>query len=260
MKIDVSNNKMLDNNKYLVSAYGKRRYDVDINTGCWIWAMTVSSKRPRIKENGRLYAADLWMYKNFYREYSKSKKLIRSCNNYLCVNPDHGELVDRYNKCEVGCTCYLHYNKENRSRAMKRVWQEMSDETKIQRSKKISESHITTPRIYHTFKETKLESYLADLLKIINVEFKKQVWIKHGICVDFLIEDKRFSNLPIVLEANGCYWHSCRRCQKVKGLQPRNDRPLKDLKRKEEIENYGYTVIEIWEHELPASSDGKVIF
>jgi very-short-patch-repair endonuclease len=145
------------------------------------------------------------------------------------------------------------------SESMKIAWENMSEETKIVRARKISESHINNPRIHNTFKATNLENYLEDLLIILNIKFKKQVWIGRA-CVDFLIEDSAISNKPIVLEVYGCYWHNCKRCQDIRGIQPRPEKTIEDLTRKILLEEKGYQVIEMWEHELPACSDGKVIF
>jgi hypothetical protein len=68
---------------------------LDPLTGCWTWigAVTVNyrgDKYPQVKVNGRTCLAHREAWKCVHgRAMSKRKQGAHSCDNTLCVNPDH---------------------------------------------------------------------------------------------------------------------------------------------------------------------------
>lgn len=87
--------------------------------------------------------------------------------------------------------------------------------------------------------DTTLERGVMELLDSERIEYATQQRVGRFI-VDFLLSD------GTVVEANGCYWHSCQSC----GHSDPNGRRDSDRLRTLELESMGHPVLVIWEHEL----------
>lgn len=93
-----------------------------------------------------------------------------------------------------------------------------------------------------------LENQVAEILKQLNIEFKRQVGIQHPntkqfcACVDFLLPNNR------VLEINGTFWHSDPRKYPKGPVHESQKKTVKRYKRKLALlKSLGYTVLELWE-------------
>lgn len=74
-----------------------------------------------------------------------------------------------------------------------------------------------------------------------------------GLChVDIFIAPK------LVIEVCGCYWHFCPQCRPSKTVQNKRAIP-KDKKRYAFLQNAGYKLLLLWEHELKDENKDKVI-
>jgi len=84
-----------------------QRYQIDVDSGCWLWTSTVlSSGHPFISvdKNGKkanAFAAQI-AYELKNGKPNERIKLGRTCNNLLCVNPDH--IFKIQNKKKMGIT------------------------------------------------------------------------------------------------------------------------------------------------------------
>ena len=74
----------------------EQRYIVDINTGCWNYAMHIKSTGYgdywSIKDKKDI-GAHVYFYKKYKGNLSKGLVLDHLCRNTKCVNPDHLEAV-----------------------------------------------------------------------------------------------------------------------------------------------------------------------
>ncbi len=73
-------------------------------TGCWDWTGQVSNSgygRTKVKgEDGvlRMQSADHASYEAFVGEVPNGLLVKPGCNNRLCVNPEHLELIDPHGR------------------------------------------------------------------------------------------------------------------------------------------------------------------
>lgn len=74
---------------------GQKRYEVDLETGCWVWLLSTSHGYPYmgIQVDGRpkRVRAHRWFYERFVGPVPDGHHVHHRCENPLCVNPhpDH---------------------------------------------------------------------------------------------------------------------------------------------------------------------------
>lgn len=69
----------------------EKRFSVDTKTGCWIWNATVRGKCGYgcIRIKGKLFSAHRVSYEVYKGAIEENVFVLHSCDNRLCVNPDH---------------------------------------------------------------------------------------------------------------------------------------------------------------------------
>ncbi len=90
-----------------------------------------------------------------------------------------------------------------------------------------------------TYKETKPERELEQRLQEVGLNYEKQKRVGNML-VDFYLPQQN-----LVIEVDGCWWHSCPKCTPQGG-------PYADtfLERAVRLNALGYDAIRIWEHEV----------
>lgn len=75
-------------------------WELDESTGCWVWTenkWVYKGKYIRyVDAYNERYYLHRWIARSKYGSISKHEKVIHSCGNGLCINPDHIIIVDRY--------------------------------------------------------------------------------------------------------------------------------------------------------------------
>ena len=67
----------------------QKRIRIEEN-GCWIWlAATVNSGYGKLKKDGRFWLAHRYIYTLTNREINPNHVICHTCNEKLCVNPEH---------------------------------------------------------------------------------------------------------------------------------------------------------------------------
>lgn len=74
------------------------RTNIDPDTGCWIWQGPTSGKGRgggygRMSLDGQTVAVHIVMFVNFFGFVPGKKQIDHQCNNRLCCNPDHLQMV-----------------------------------------------------------------------------------------------------------------------------------------------------------------------
>lgn len=105
---------------------------------------------------------------------------------------------------------------------------------------KIRLFHLNNPN--RKFKETGIEKKMEGLLKVLGVEYQKQVSLCNIAIVDFYIPSK-----ILVIQCDGCFWHGCP--EHNKGWKTSRER---DEKQDKVLVANGFKVIRFWEHEINA--------
>lgn len=91
---------------------------------------------------------------------------------------------------------------------------------------------------------TEIENFVEAALKEAGVEYKLQKRIRY-INVDFFVPSAN-----LVVQANGCYYHSCPICYKD-GLNDMQKKSLyKDEVSHKFIAEAGFGLLEVWEHQM----------
>ncbi len=105
-------------------------------------------------------------------------------------------------------------------------------------------------------KDTSIEIKIQNFLSLLHIEYLTHKYISeitHSYQCDILIPEQETEGIIIpqktIIEADGCYWHGCPICKlKV------NDNILKQIKkdkiRTQELQEKGFRVIRLWEHEI----------
>jgi very-short-patch-repair endonuclease len=89
---------------------------------------------------------------------------------------------------------------------------------------------------------TSIEIKVSQYLENLGIQFIEQKQ-EGPYFLDFYLPVKR-----VIVEAMGCYFHSCAVCGKQNAYKP--DAPAYDARRKNYLEKRGYHVIWIWEHDI----------
>lgn len=69
------------------------RYATELPNGCWEWSGTVVPDGPTIKVNGRMPLALRWAWEHDRGPVAQGHLVRRTCDNPLCVNPEHAEVL-----------------------------------------------------------------------------------------------------------------------------------------------------------------------
>ena len=97
------------------------------------------------------------------------------------------------------------------------------------------------------FKDTKIELKIQNILKLLHIEFLTHYYISditHSYRCDILIPSTK-----TIIETDGCYWHGCPIC-KIKTNNKVEEQIKEDKIRTKELQEKGYKVIRIWEHDI----------
>ncbi len=96
-------------------------------------------------------------------------------------------------------------------------------------------------------RDTKIEVKIQNFLTLLHIEYFTHKYISeitHSYQCDILIPSTK-----TIIECDGCYWHGCPICKKL--INKRIQKQIEDDKRRtQELQNKGYNVIRLWEHEI----------
>jgi len=71
-----------------------QRYDVDDETGCWNWNGHISQRGyGTVRFNGKLYYIHRLVAELFIRPLEKDEVVHHMCENQVCINPDHLDIL-----------------------------------------------------------------------------------------------------------------------------------------------------------------------
>ena len=103
--------------------------------------------------------------------------------------------------------------------------------------------------------DTKIEVKIQNFLSLLHIEFftHKYMNIEHGYQCDIFIPKQETEGVIIpqktIIEADGCYWHGCPIC-KLNSYKKLGERKQLDSNRTKELQEKGFRVIRLWEHEI----------
>lgn len=110
--------------------------------------------------------------------------------------------------------------------------------------KSVSKRFVRNVRRKRRGKKSDLEQIVEEWLKEHGIEFKAQYPI--GRChVDLYFPPSKPGDSGTIVEINGCYYHGCSRCYKVKSTSQRSRR-IKDARRYRFLLNQGYNLKLVW--------------
>ncbi len=109
---------------------------------------------------------------------------------------------------------------------------------------------LRNKRIYPK-KDSSIELKIQNLLSLLHLEYltHKYMHIENGYQCDIFIPVQNGIPVKTIIEADGCYWHGCPIC-KLKTYKKLKERKILDKKRTKELQEKGFRVIRIWEHEI----------
>lgn len=88
------------------------------------------------------------------------------------------------------------------------------------------------------YKNTSIELKVKDMLNKLNVKYKHQYLFKKTLSCDFAIPI-----LKLIIECDGCYWHSCPK------HHPKA-RITNDRERDKYSSYFGWKTLRLWEHDI----------
>lgn len=133
--------------------------------------------------------------------------------------------------------------------ATKRAWERKSPEEKAAH---IAKLHASVPDDYAV---SSLEKKVHDELQRLRIEFTPQPFFHYWVDGEHQIirPDIVIADRALVLEVQGCYYHGCSKCY-PDGGSPKAS-VAGDERRRRELEELGYRVEFLWEHDLKLSVD-----
>ncbi|KKK95960.1 hypothetical protein LCGC14_2667570 [marine sediment metagenome] len=85
---------------------------------------------------------------------------------------------------------------------------------------------------------TSIELKMKDILKKINIDYIYQYNFKDAFACDFAIQ-----SLKLIIECDGCYWHSCTKHHPKANI-------TNDKERDKYTKHYGWKTLRFWEHDI----------
>lgn len=96
-------------------------------------------------------------------------------------------------------------------------------------------------------RDTPIELKIQNFLSLLHIEYIAHKYISE-ITQSYQC-DIFVPSMKLILEADGCYWHGCKICNKK--INERQEKQIeKDNLRTQELQEKGYRVIRLWEHEI----------
>lgn len=77
----------------------ENKYEVDEESGCWIWTGYKNGETGQFRINGKTQLAHRVSYEIFIGKIPEESRVIHKCKNQSCVNPDHlitQTLIERF--------------------------------------------------------------------------------------------------------------------------------------------------------------------
>jgi len=114
------------------------------------------------------------------------------------------------------------------------------------KGKKKSKEHNLKNKIWHLehpnkkFKDTSIELKVKSLLDLLGIKYVFQYPLGKVAITDFFIPEKN-----LIIFCDGCYWHGCPIHHPT-----RNEHCERDKRQTRELQNLGYKVIRLWEHDI----------
>jgi very-short-patch-repair endonuclease len=127
--------------------------------------------------------------------------------------------------------------REKISKASKEMWTNKREELmlKIFTPENRQKLKIRRSKMIFPLKDTAPEVKMKEILQILGLQFKQHIYITipSAYQVDFLLPD-----FNLVIEVDGVYWHNFPHLREI------------DIKRTKELQEDGYEVLRLWEHEV----------
>ena len=100
-------------------------------------------------------------------------------------------------------------------------------------------------------KDTSIEVKIQEFLSLLHIEFftHKYMNIEHGYQCDILIPEQKGIKQKTIIEADGCFFHSCPICKHKEYYWTKKRKEIDKLRTKE-LQKKGFRVIRLWEHEI----------
>lgn len=179
----------------------------------------------------------------------RSKKLLPKCN--VCKVELHDKRSETCKKHVDKSYCR---NKPSPNKGMH--WKLNLSEEQKKRRTEVGRARVMSPEsrakmrkwhIEHPFrfkKDTGIELKVEKELQNLGVFYEKQTPLLGISCVDFYLPEYR-----IVIQCDGCYWHSCPTHYPKHNIT----KPEKDAKKDAILAFHGFKVYRFWEHEINSS-------
>ncbi len=101
-------------------------------------------------------------------------------------------------------------------------------------------------------KDSSIEVKLQKFLTEVHIEFYTHKYISeinHSYQCDIFIPKQIGIKQKTIIEADGCYWHGCNKCNK-KIMDWTKKRRILDNQRTKELIEKGFKVLRLWEHDI----------
>lgn len=167
--------------------------------------------------------------------------------NYMQITYGKGSLSNRYGNMQK---YWDSISREDKLQHMQpaltayKIWyNKLSDVEKSKYNQKKSKKLVTAS-------SSKLESFIASILSILEIPHTTQFWVNQK-SYDFRITDTN-----LLIEVNGDFWHANPIIYEANNIInhpiPITAKELweKDLNKTKNAEKYGYTVLTIWEYDI----------
>ncbi len=187
--------------------------------------------------------------KEIERSWKKTGKNI-PCNKCGKLVYKNKYVLDKYknNYCSKVCASKVKSKKQIEAiRNLGRIFgkNKLSERHKRILSK-LRKKDFREGKFVFPLKDSSIEIKIQNFLKLLHIEFftHQYIHINHGYQCDIYIP-----SIKTIIEADGCYWHGCPIC-KLKAHKDLEKRKILDNTRTKELQEKGYRVIRLWEHEI----------
>ena len=135
------------------------------------------------------------------------------------------------------------YTLETKKRMSRIKMGEINSAKRPEVREKIKEKRKVQVQIYTSSIELKIQKFLS-LLHIEYLTHKYISEITHAYQCDLFIP-----SIKTIIECDGCYWHGCPICKKKINSEI-EEQIERDKTRTKELQERGFKVIRLWEHEI----------